>query len=167
VTKAYTPRAGSYVAKAVDVLRAHAGKMVASGALAALIDCPTCNLPAVLAHGIANRWIVKQRTQSGNWYGIGDLAPVMPLTDAERDAAASLMRQLPPSSVFDLASPPRVVPLPERPVRLKTRDIGPVRFGEWNDGALTIEKSGAAVALTPAEVADLKRLLLEPAESTA
>jgi len=154
VTKVYAPRSGSYAAKAIDVLRPLAGQMVASGTLARLVGCKTSHLPTVLAAAIESRAIVRQRTQSGNWYSLGE--------------AAHLMRQRPATSVFDVSSPEQGAPTMSRPSRLPIVELGHVRFGRWTDGALSIERGAAMVDLSPSDVRDLKALLLgQPAEAAA
>lgn len=159
MTKRYVPRPGSYCAKAVEVLLPLEGKLLASGALARLIGCPVQNIRTVLYHGLKYRAITSQRTQSGHWYGIGDLYVDQPATAAERAEAAQLVRQLPASSVFDLGAPPRVLPLRHgREPRLKTMVSSKAVFSIWSDAGIRIEKGEVAVVLTPAESRELVAL---------
>lgn len=151
----YTPRPGSYAAKAVDVLLPLAGKMIASGALAQLIGCRVAGIRTVLHHALLHRAIVLQRTQSGNWYGIGDLYADKPASAQARDAADQLVRQLPPSSVFDLGSPRRVLPIAGRAPRIKTIEAGRAVFAYWIDGGVQIQKGEVKVMLDPAEYREL------------
>lgn len=151
MTKLYVPRPGSYPAKAIDVLLPLAGKMIASGALAQMIGCPVQGIRTVLAHALLHRAIVLQRTQSGNWYGIGDLYASQPASAEARAEAERLVRQLPASSVFDLGSPPRVLPIPGRSAKVKTIDAGRARFAFWDDGAVQIQKGEVKVMLDPGE----------------
>ena len=151
----YVPRPGSYAAKAIAVLLPLAGKMVASGALAQLVGCPVANIRTVLHHALLYRAIAMQRTQSGNWYGIGDLYADQPASEQARAEAESLVRQLPPSSVFDLGAPPRVLPIAGRTPKIKTIEAGRARFAFWTDGAVQIQKGEVKVMLDPAEYREL------------
>lgn len=151
MTKLYSPRPGSYPAKAIDVLLPLAGKMIASGALARLIGCNVKHLQTVLALALMHRAIVLQRTQSGNWYGIGDLYASQPASAEARAEAERLVRQLPASSVFDLGSPPRVLPIAGRASAIKTIEAGRARFAYWDNGAIQIQKGEIKVMLDPAE----------------
>ncbi len=151
----YTPRPGSYPAKAIDVLLPLAGKMIASGALARLIGCHVKHIETVLRLAILYRAIAIQRTQSGNWYGIGDLYADQPASEQARAEAESLVRQLPPSSVFDLGAPPRVLPIAGRTPKIKTIEAGRARFAFWTDGAVQIQKGEVKVMLDPAEYREL------------
>jgi hypothetical protein len=155
MTKTYTPRPGSYAAKAVDVLLPLEGKMLASGALARLIDCKVTHVATVLEHALLHRAIVVHRTQSGNWYGIGDLYAGRRATDEARAEASRLVRQLPASTVFDLGAPPRVLPLAGRIVCMKTIESGGAKFAFWSDGAIQIQKGEVKVMLDPKEYREL------------
>lgn len=155
----YAPRPGSYPAKAIDVLLPLAGKMLASGTLAQLIGCPVKNIGTVLARAIEYRAIALQRSQSGNWYGIGDLYASKPASAEACAEAQRLMRQLPTGSVFDLGAPPRVLPIAGRTPRIKTIVAGDVRFALWSDGAIHIERGALAMTLTPMESRELRALV--------
>ena len=155
----YTPRPGSYPAKAIEVLLPLAGKMMASGTLAQLIGCPVKNIGTVLERAIEYRAIAIQRSQSGNWYGIGDLYASRPASADECAEAARMVRQLPTGSVFDLGAPPRVLPIAGRTPRIKTIVAGDVRFALWSDGAIRIERGAVAMTLTPRESRELRALV--------
>jgi hypothetical protein len=159
MTIEYTPRPGSYPAKAIEVLLPLAGKMLASGALAQLIGANVKHMGTVLRVAIEHRAIAVQRTQSGNWYGIGDLYAGRPASPAACAEAESLVRQLPTSSVFDLGAPTRVLPIPGRQPRIKTIDAGLARFSVWSDGGIRIDRGEQSVSLTPAESRELAALV--------
>ena len=159
MTSRYTPRPGSYPAKAIEVLLPLEGKMLASGALARLIGCNVKHVHTVLAHALGCRAIATQRTQSGNWYGIGDLYADQPVSSDDRAEAAMLVRQLPASSVFDLGAPPRVLPLRNgREPRVKTMIASKARFSVWDDGGIRIDRGELSLLLTPAESRELVAL---------
>lgn len=158
MTTDYTPRAGSYPAKAIDVLLPLSGKMLAAGALARLIGCNVKHLHTVLARALTHRAIVLHRTQSGNWYGVGDLYAARPASAEAREEAERLVRGLPASSVFDLGAPPRVLPLPVRAPAFKTIEAGRAKFAYWTDGVIQIQKGEIKVMLDPIEYRELLAL---------
>ena len=180
----YTPRQGSFAAKAYEALAAAPGGELNSATLADQIGAELAALPALLAVPRTHGFFVTERRLGMNWWRLGtgeppprkDLpaeeardaeveASERKLKAAERLAMEEAQRKVAVSSVFELAAR-RAETAPPQP-----QDDAPLRAALWSDGVLVICANGITMQLqaeqTRTLVDYLDRLAAQPDDAAS